>query len=378
MFTNLQGADAIVDPFRRKFIITVLNVARTNSSIPLKPGEKTMQNQLDKQKHWQSKRILVTGAGGFIGSHLVDVLVKKGACVRAFVRYNSRSDPGMLSCLSPDIIEQVEVISGDLRDLTAVEEAARSMDIIFHLGALIAIPYSYQHPAEVVETNIIGTLNILLAARKNEIGRIVHTSSSEVYGTAVTVPINEDHPLQGQSPYSASKIGADKLAESFYCAYQLPVVTLRPFNTYGPRQSARAVIPTIISQVLTQDVICLGNLNTRRDFTYVADTVDGFLCAAKTAGIEGRTFNLGVGTDISIGDLAQEIITQVGRPVQIKVESERFRPEKSEVQRLISDNRLARECLGWKPEIDLSQGLDHTIEWIKGNMHLFRPKQYLK
>jgi NAD dependent epimerase/dehydratase len=334
-----------------------------------------MENQPDMDS-WRPKRVLVTGASGFIGSHLVERLVKQGAQVNAFVRYNSRSDPGMLSCLPSDIFEQVNVIYGDLRNLQAVEESVQGVDIIFHLGALIAIPYSYQHPDEVVETNILGTLNILLAARKNAISRVVHTSSSEVYGTAIRVPIDEGHPLQGQSPYAASKIGADKLAESFYCAYQLPVVTLRPFNTYGPRQSARAVIPTIITQALTQDVICLGNLNARRDFTYVSDTVDGFLRAAMTPGIEGRTFNLGVGTEIDIGDLAQEVISLVGRPVQIEVDGQRLRPEKSEVHRLVSDNSLAKEYLGWKPMVDLHKGLGYTIEWIKGNMNFFRPKQY--
>jgi nucleoside-diphosphate-sugar epimerase len=243
--------------------------------------------------YWQDRSILVTGAGGFIASHLIENLVNQGARVRAFVRYNSRGDPGLLRKLSPDIFSKLDVVSGDLRDLPAVQEAFSEIDTVFHLGALIAIPYSYRHPAEVVETNILGTLNILLAARGSHPRRIVHTSTSEVYGTALHIPMDESHPLQGQSPYSASKIGADKLAESFFCSYNLPVVTLRPFNTYGPRQSARAVIPTIIAQALSRPVIHLGNLDARRDLTYVSDTVAGFLAAGQIPEIEGRTFNLG-------------------------------------------------------------------------------------
>ena len=219
-----------------------------------------------KSPSWQNKTILVTGAGGFIGSHLVETLASLGANVRAFVRYNSRGDPGLLSMLPAEILDKVEIIAGDLRDLPAVLSASRDVEIIFHLGALIAIPYSYKHPAEVVESNVMGTLNVLLAGRENKVERIVHTSSSEVYGSAVRVPIDETHPLQGQSPYSASKIGADKIAESFYCAYDLPVVTIRPFNTFGPRQSARAVIPSIIIQVIDQDKIQLGNLDAIRGF----------------------------------------------------------------------------------------------------------------
>ena len=238
---------------------------------------------------WKEKNVLVTGAGGFIGSHLVEKLAQSGAKVRAFVRYNSRGDPGLLSMLPIEIQDKLELIAGDLRDLPAVISASRDVEVILHLGALIAIPYSYKHPAEVVESNILGTLNILLAGRENRVMRIVHTSTSEVYGSAIRVPIDETHPLQGQSPYSASKIGADKLAESFYCAYDLPIVTIRPFNTYGPRQSARAVIPSIIIQAISQNKIHLGNLEAYRDFTYVADTVEGFLKAAQTPGIVGKT-----------------------------------------------------------------------------------------
>ena len=336
-----------------------------------------MVNQPDLNGYWLKKHVLVTGAGGFIGSHLVETLVRNGAQVRAFVRYNSRADPGLLTVLPPDIINKIEIVRGDLRDQAAIEEASHEIDLIFHLGALIAIPYSYLHPGEVVETNVLGTLNVLLAARKNGVERVVHTSSSEVYGTAIRTPIDETHPLHGQSPYSASKIGADKLVESFYCAYQLPVVTLRPFNTYGPRQSARAVIPTIITQVLTQDYVYLGNLDTKRDFTYVSDTVRGFLFAAMVPGIEGEVFNLGVGAEISVRDLAEKIFELVGKPVQIKTDHQRMRPEKSEVQRLISDNRIARERLGWSPEVDFHQGLLNTIEWLSENINRYQPRQYL-
>jgi nucleoside-diphosphate-sugar epimerase len=247
----------------------------------------------------------------------------------------------------------------------------RGTSHVFHLGALIAIPYSYLHPAEVVESNIIGTLNILLAARDQSIQRLVHTSSSEVYGTALRVPIDENHPLQGQSPYSASKIGADKLAESFFLSYNLPVVTLRPFNTFGPRQSARAVIPALIAQALTQEIIHLGNLDTRRDFTYVSDTVAGFLKIAETPGVDGQTINLGTGQDIRIGDLAQSVLAMVDHPVKIVVDPSRLRPEKSEVQRLISDNRLALQKLGWSPQVPFEEGLQKTFDWIKEHITLF-------
>ena len=335
-----------------------------------------MRYQTDLKMDWKNVHVLVTGGGGFIGSHLVEALVQNGARVRAFVRYNSRGDPGLLSSLSPEIFEKLEIVAGDLRDLPALNSAMQGIEIVFHLGALIAIPYSYKHPVEVVESNVIGTLNVLMAGRENGIKRIVHTSSSEVYGTALKIPIGEDHPLQGQSPYSASKIAADKLAESFYCAYDLPVVTLRPFNTYGPGQSARAVIPTIITQALTDNVIYLGNLDTLRDFTYVSDTVNGFLCAAMVPGIDGKTFNLGVGKEARISELANEIISLLGKSIEIKVDPVRLRPGKSEVQRLISDNTLARENLGWNPQIDLHEGLSRTIKWISEHLDLYRPHLY--
>ena len=327
-----------------------------------------------------NQTILVTGAGGFIASHLVERLVALGAQVRAFVRYNSRNDPGLLRLLPPETFNALEIIPGDLRDLRAVTAAMRGADVVLHLGALIAIPYSYIHPYEVVETNVMGTLNVLLAARETGVGRLVHTSTSEVYGTALRVPIDEAHPLQGQSPYSASKIGADKIAESFYRSYDLPVVTLRPFNTYGPRQSARAVIPTIITQALTQNVVRLGNLDARRDLTYVSDTVAGFLRAAETPGVEGDTINLGTGREVTIGDLAEEIIGQlggqIGRRVEIEIDPNRLRPEKSEVQRLLSDNTQARERLGWVPQVSLQEGLGRTIAWISEHLDRYRPSQY--
>ncbi|MCL4489665.1 MAG: GDP-mannose 4,6-dehydratase [Chloroflexi bacterium] len=321
-------------------------------------------------------RVLVTGAGGFIASHLVEALVREGARVRAFVRYNSRGDPGLLSLLPPDVFCELEVVAGDLRDLPALRQALVGVSHVFHLGALIAIPYSYVHPAEVVETNVLGTMNVLLAARDAGVARVIHTSTSEVYGTALRVPIDETHPLQGQSPYSASKIGADKIAESFWCSYELPIVTVRPFNTYGPRQSARAVIPTIVAQALVLDKVRLGNVDARRDLTFVSDTVEGFLRAGAAPGVEGQTFNLGTGTDIRIGDLAQEIISLVGRPVSVEMDTARLRPEKSEVQRLLSDNRLAAQVLGWTPQVGLREGLRQTIAWIAKHMDLYRPNLY--
>lgn len=321
---------------------------------------------------WADKKVLVTGAGGFIGSHLVERLAGEGASVRAFVRYNSRADAGLLKLAPPEILSSIELIGGDLRDSDAVRKAVEGCRIVFHLGALISIPYSYYHPVEVAETNLMGTLNVLLACRDLGVERLIHTSTSEVYGTAQRVPIDEAHPLQGQSPYSASKIGADKLAESFFCAFSVPVVTVRPFNTFGPRQSARAVIPTIITQVLARQSIRLGNLETTRDFTYVDDTVSGFLCAAQKEGIEGMTFNLGTGSEIAIGVLARTIIEKIGVPVSVELDQERLRPEGSEVMRLLSDNSRARSQLGWRPEVGLDEGLNRTIAWIRENLGNYR------
>lgn len=326
--------------------------------------------------YWRDRDVLVTGAGGFIGSHLVEALIQRGARVKAFVRYNSRGDPGLLRYIPPDAYQKITLIAGDLRDLEALRSAMQGIDLVYHLGALIAIPYSYIHPAEVVESNVIGTLNVLLAARDSGVNRVVHTSTSEVYGTALQVPIREDHPLQGQSPYSASKIGADKLAESFFRSFDLPLVILRPFNTYGPRQSARAVVPTIISQALRRDEIWLGNLNAKRDLTYITDTVEGFLRAGEQSGIEGETFNLGTGSEISIADLAKLIISLIGRQVEIKVDEKRLRPEHSEVQRLLSDNRLALRRLGWQPQVDLETGLKSTIQWVSEHLSLYQTDIY--
>jgi len=325
---------------------------------------------------WRGRHVLVTGAGGFIGSHLVEALLREGAEVRAFVRYTSRNDPGLLKLLEPDALAGVEVVSGDLRDEHAVSDAVQGCDLVFHLGALISIPYSYVHPAEVASVNFMGTLNVLMACRAQGVKRLVHTSTSEVYGTARQTPINEKHPLQGQSPYAASKIGADKLVESFIAAYSLPAVTVRPFNTFGPRQSARAVIPTIITQALAKDEVQLGSLTTTRDFTFVTDTVSGFLRAAEAPGVEGEVFNLGTGEEISIGDLAERILRQIGRSVRITEDRRRLRPEASEVLRLVSDHSLAVQRLGWKPSVTLDEGLARTIEWIRGNLHRYKAGAY--
>ncbi len=324
----------------------------------------------------QNKSTLVTGAGGFIGSHLVERLVAQGAKVRALVHYNSRRDAGWLSRIEGKMTDRVEIVAGDLRDSGAVSQAVEGCQVVFHLGALISIPYSYQRPLDVTETNVLGTLNVLTACRRFRVERIVHTSTSEVYGTARRVPIDESHPLQGQSPYSAGKIGADKLAESFFCAFGLPVVTVRPFNTYGPRQSTRAVIPVIITQALGGRVVKLGNLESTRDFTYVSDTVEGFLRAAEIIGVEGQVFNLGTGSEISVGALAARILQLTGSSARIEPDPARLRPEASEVRRLVSDNARARSTLGWAPQTNLDEGLRVTIEWFRENLHLYRVGAY--
>ncbi len=326
--------------------------------------------------NWKDKKTLVTGAGGFIASHLVERLVSEGAQVRAFVRYNSRNDMGMLKWIAPQILAQVEVVQGDLRDVEAVRNAVKGVDTVFHLGALIAIPYSYVNPREVIDVNIMGTLNVLMAARDFNVRRVVHTSTSEVYGTAQYVPIDEKHPLQGQSPYSASKIGADKIAESFYRSFEVPVVTLRPFNTYGPRQSTRAVIPTIITQALTRDEVKLGSLDPSRDFTFVHDTADGFVRAAAAEGILGQEINLGNDNTIRIGDLAEKIFTILGKTSTVVTDSQRIRPNKSEVMKLWASHQKASELIGWEPRSSLDQGLRATIEWIAAHIDLYRPDQY--
>lgn len=323
----------------------------------------------------KNQTVLVTGGGGFIGSRLCERLVQSDATVRAFVRYTSRAEIGLLRFLEPDILKKVEIIRGDLRDFSAVEQASRGVDIVFHLGALISIPYSYVHPVETVQTNVLGTLNILEACRKSG-AKLVHTSTSEVYGTALRVPIDEDHPLQGQSPYSASKIGADKLVESYFRSFGLPTVTVRPFNTYGPGQSTRAVIPTIITQALAGGVVRLGNLDAIRDFTYLDDTVEGFLLTAQADTWNGETYNLGSGEEISIGAIAALIFRLMGKQAEIQLEKSRLRPEKSEVLRLISDNRKAKLELGWQPTVGMEEGLQRTIRWIGEHLDLYQPEEY--
>jgi NAD dependent epimerase/dehydratase len=327
--------------------------------------------------NWSGKKVLVTGAGGFIASHLVERLAGEGAQVRAFVRYNSRNDVGVLRLISPEVFSQLEIVRGDLRDVEAVRGAVRDMDTVFHLGALIAIPYSYVNPREVIDVNIMGTVNVLMAARDFGVRRLVHTSTSEVYGTAQYTPIDEAHPLQGKSPYSASKIGADKITESFYRSFDVPVVTLRPFNTYGPRQSSRAVIPTIIVQALTRDEVKLGSLDPSRDFTFVADTANGFLRIAEAENVLGEEINLGNDNTIRIGDLVDKIFGIIGKTPRVVTDSRRIRPGKSEVMKLWVSNQKAKELIGWEPHVSLDEGLRLTIEWISAHLDLYRPDQYM-
>lgn len=324
--------------------------------------------------NWPDKRVLVTGAGGFIGSHLAERLVALGAKTRAMVHYNALGSWGWLDH-SPRRAE-IEVIAGDIIDRDSVRQAMQDVEVVFHLAALIAIPYSYHAPVSYARVNIEGTLNVLQAARELGVERVVHTSTSEVYGTARYVPIDEDHPLQGQSPYSASKIGADKMAEAFYRSFDLPVVTVRPFNTFGPRQSARAIIPAIITQGLTSDTIRLGNLQPTRDLNYVANTVEGFILAAAAPKAIGQTINLGSGNEISIGDLARLLARLMDRPLKIVSDEQRIRPGKSEVDRLVADNSLARSLLGWEPAISLEAGLVRTIDWLRQHLERYRPDVY--
>ena len=328
--------------------------------------------------NWNKKSVLVTGAGGFIGSHLTEHLVELGANVNAFARYNSRNDWGLLELLPKEKLDEIEVIMGDLKDADAIRHAAKGVDIIFHLGSLIAIPYSYIHPRETIETNILGALNVLTAAKESRIEKLVHTSTSEVYGTAQYVPIDENHPLQGQSPYSASKIGADKIAESFFRSFDLPVAIIRPFNTYGPRQSARAVIPTIITQALTKEKIFLGSLHPTRDYTYVKDVVKAFIKVAESPKSIGEVINVGSNFEISIGDLANKIFPLVGKNVEIISDSVRVRPQDSEVERLWCDNTKAKRLLGWEPKTSLDEGIRKTIEWISAHISLYKPEIYNK
>lgn len=323
----------------------------------------------------KNKKVLVTGADGFIGSHLVEALMGKGCRVKAFVYYNSFNSWGWLDTFSKDKLKDIEIFAGDIRDPNGVREAVKGVDIIFHLAALIGIPFSYHSPDSYIDTNIKGTLNVLQACRDYAVERVIVTSTSEVYGTAQYVPINEKHPLQGQSPYSASKIGADRIAESFYRSFGSPVVIARPFNTYGPRQSARAVIPTIITQLLNnKKEIHLGALHPTRDLNYVSDICRGFISLAGCAEAVGKEINIGSGTEISVGSLAEQLIKLTGSDARIVSEEQRKRPEKSEVERLVCDNGLIQKLTGWKPEVSLKEGLERTIAWLRDKDNLNRYK----
>jgi len=326
---------------------------------------------------WDGRRVLVTGASGFVGSHLTEGLLARGAEVRAFLHYNARGDIGNLACLPEGLRSQLDLFFGDMQQLETAREALDGIETVFNLAALVGIPYSYRRPQEVVSTNLVGTMNMLLACRDAGTSRLVHTSTSEVYGTARYAPIDEAHPKQPQSPYSASKIAADALALSFHYSYDLPVAIIRPFNTYGPRQSRRAVIPAIIAQALTQTEIRLGNLAPTRDFTYVLDLVDAFIAVAGCDGAVGREINIGTGREISIGDLAQKITGIVGREdLKLVTDPERVRPAPSEVQRLIADASTARELLGWSPSTSIDEGLAHVVEWMRGGVDADRSGDY--
>ena len=325
--------------------------------------------------NWNGKRVLVTGAGGFIGSHLTERLVELGATTRALVEYNSNDSFGWLD--SSSVKDEIDVVLGDVRDPDSLKRAVRDVDIVYHLAALIAIPYSYHAPLSYVRTNVEGTLNVLQSALQADVELVVHTSTSEVYGTAQTVPISEDHPLQGQSPYSASKIGADKIAESIHLSFGLPLVIVRPFNTYGPRQSARAVIPTIVTQALSRSAVRLGNLSPTRDLNYVADTVDGFLKATDAPAAIGEVINIGSGREISIGKLAELILSLMGTDVGLISEAQRFRPQNSEVERLCADNTKAKQILDWSPRHTLDDGLALTIDWLREHNERYRSDAYV-
>ncbi|WP_030574437.1 GDP-mannose 4,6-dehydratase [Streptomyces aureocirculatus] len=332
-------------------------------------------NTVPSSFSWEDRTVLVTGAEGFIGSTLVDLLLERGARVRAFVHYKPYGDKGNLAHLAGD--PRVEYVAGDVRDPGRVMDAVAGCDTVFHLAALIGIPYSYDSPGAYVQTNVVGTEHIAEACRRHSVRRLVHTSTSEVYGTALTVPISERHPLQPQSPYSASKIGADMTVLSHWHAFELPVAVVRPFNTYGPRQSARAVIPTILAQLHSgAREIKLGSLTPTRDFTYVTDTARGFLAVAECERAVGEVVNLGVGREISIGELARELISASGREAVVVADSARMRPAGSEVERLVSDNSLARELSGWEPVVPLREGLARTSAWVAENLWRFGAQVY--
>lgn len=327
---------------------------------------------------WVGRRVLVTGAGGFIGSHLVELLVRSGAHVRAMTHYNGRSDIGMLADVPPDVRDSIEIMPGDITDPFLVRRAVQSVDTVFHLAALIAIPYSYRAPASYVATNVTGTLNVLEAVRDLEIPRMVHTSTSEIYGTARYTPIDEQHPPQPQSPYAAAKLSGDYLAESFHRTFGTPVAIIRPFNTYGPRQSARAVIPTIAAQLVAgKRTISLGDLRPVRDLTYVTDTARGFLAVATTDACIGKVTNIGNGKGITIGDLARLLGEVAGRDdFEIVEDPQRLRPPTSEVFELIADTSRARELFGWQPQVSLREGLAKVVAYVRENLHRFDVDRY--
>jgi UDP-glucose 4-epimerase len=324
-------------------------------------------------KGWKKRKVLVTGADGFIGSHLVERLVAEGASVRAFCLYNSQGSRGWLEQSAPSVQDEVDFRLGDIRDARFVEECSRDVEVIFHLAALIAIPYSYTAPESFVDTNVRGTLNVLEAARRQGAARVIQTSTSEVYGTPATLPIRETHPLSAQSPYAATKVAADQLALSYHRSFATPVTVLRPFNTYGPRQSTRAVLPTILLQLMAgQREISLGRLDTRRDLTYVSDTVAGFLCAGATPGVEGQIFQLGTGVSVSIADLFAAACRVLGVEARMIEDKARLRPDASEVLVLQSDPSLAAERLDWRPTVTLEEGLRATIAWLREHRNDFR------
>lgn len=327
---------------------------------------------------WRGTKVVVTGAGGFIGSHLVEALVVAGATTTAMVRYNSGSLIGNLAFMDEEARKAVRIVSGNVEDSDFVYQTVKGQDVVLHLAALIAIPYSYEAPRTYVRTNIEGTLNVLEAARRYDVARVVHTSTSEVYGSALRTPIDENHPLQGQSPYSASKIAADKLAESYYRSFGTPVTTLRPFNTFGPRQSARAFIPTIVSQALDRDEIRLGSLAPERDMTFISDTVAGFMAAATTPGIEGMTINLGTGKTYSVGWFAKRILALMEVDKPLVQEDQRLRPALSEVMKLVSDNTRARDTMGWLPQVSLDDGLLQTVEFIRKHSLFYQTDRYVR
>lgn len=322
------------------------------------------------------KKILVTGAGGFIGSHLVERLVRDGHKVRALVHYNSRNDWGNLELLDSVVKSELDVVTGDIADPFSVHHAIKGVQVVYHLSSLIAIPYSYLAPQSYVQTNVQGAINILQAARDEGVERVVHTSTSECYGTAQYVPIDEKHPLQGQSPYSASKIGADMLAESYWRSFGLPVAIIRPFNTFGPRQSARAVIPTIISQALKGGTIKLGSLSPTRDMNYVDNTVDGFLAVASHPDAVGQVINVGSGREIGVGDLARLIVGLIGSKSEVVEDAQRIRPANSEVERLLCDHGKATQLLGWAPRVGLEEGLQRSIEWFRRHLGRYKTEIY--